>query len=182
MSRLTLTEKDHWKSRIENRINKAIEQVQSKDISLMPKIKALAELEAHRFLGTDELHSKIESIRHTRSELEKEQEQLESEMFSIALGKPARANQSYQIKNDFWHMHKTSQTRFEEVLLNHSIIGKEILKLRAEKDALIDTVWLATSNAQIRDLWGRVSTVLGDAATPLQQQILADGGSPPETL
>jgi len=58
--------------------------------------------------------------------------------------------------------------------LKDSAIGKEILKLRAEKDALLDTVWLATSSAQIRDLWSRVSEVLGDPATPLQQQILAE--------
>lgn len=29
MSRLTVTEKEHWKSRIEHRINRAIEKLQS---------------------------------------------------------------------------------------------------------------------------------------------------------
>ena len=60
----------------------------------------------------------------------------------------------------------------EDELLKDSPLGRQILKLRAEKDALLDTVWLATSSAQVRDLWSRVSAVLGEEVTPLQQQIL----------
>ena len=176
MSRLTLTEKEHWKSRIENRINRAIESLQAKDISLMPKIKVQAELEAHKSLGTDKLNAKLQSIRQQRKDLADQEEKLESAIYRAVLGEAATANQgSYQIESDFRTMLRQSQARFEEELLKNSSIGKEILKLRSEKDALLDTVWLATSSAQIRDLWSHVSEVLGDPATPLQQQILADG-------
>lgn len=183
MSRLTVTEKEHWKSRIEYRINRAIESLQLKEVTLMPNIKAKADLQAHKFLGTDVLHSKIESIRKQIKALDEEQDRLESEMYSIALGKLDTITQSsYQFKSDFWNMHRQSQQRFEDAFLRDSAIGREILKLREEKESLLDTVWLATSSAQMRDLWSRVSSVVGDDATPLQQQILAEGVKSPETI
>ena len=181
MSRLTATEKEHWKTRIEHRINRAIESLQLKDVALMPTIKAKADLQAHKFLGTDALHTRIEAIRKQIKALDEEQDRLDSEMYSIALGKLDCTQSRYSIKSDFWSMHRKSQERFEDELMKDSPIGREILKLREEKESLLDTVWLATSSTQIRDLWSRVSSVVGDDATPLQQQILAVGAESTET-
>jgi hypothetical protein len=69
----------------------------------------------------------------------------------------------------------------EEELLAETPLGQQILKLRAEKEALLDTVWLATSSSQIRDLWSRVSVVLGEEETPLQRQILSQDDPSRET-
>jgi hypothetical protein len=97
-------------------------------------------------------------------------------MYGQALGKEATQNPNdYRLANDFWSLHRKHQERIEDELLAQSELGRRILTLRAEKDALLDTVWLATSNAQIRDLWSHISVVLGDDSTPLQQQILDKG-------
>ena len=174
MSRLTVTEKEHWKSRIESRINKAIEHLESKDVSLMPTIREKAESEAHRSLGTLDVHTRIEAIQKQRDGLKTEQERLEQAMYRQALGESATRNQAeYYLRNEFNTLLRKSRERIEGELLKESASGREILKLREEKESLLDTVWLATSNAQIRDLWSRVSSVLGDDATPLQQQILS---------
>ena len=174
MSRLTVAEKEHWKSRIENRINKSIEALQAMDVTLMPSIRSKASIEAHRSLGTDKLHAKIEAISLQREALRVEQEQLEATMFRQALG-PNSVNQpTYSNRHEFNEMHRRAQLRTEEDLLRKTSIGKEIMKLREEKDALLDTVWLATSSSQIRDLWSRVSHVLGDDATALQKRILTE--------
>ncbi len=173
MSRLTVTEKEHWKQRIENRINKAIEALETQDAPLMPNIKAKADADAHVFLCTAEIHSKIEANKSQREALEAEFEMLEKAMHTVALGEEAvRSSRGYGTRSDFWHLHAKCSRRIESELLKESSIGREILKLRHEKEALLDTVWLATSNAQIRDLWSRVSVVLRDDATPLQQQIM----------
>lgn len=48
-----------------------------------------------------------------------------------------------------------------------------MLALRKEKEELLDTVWLATSGKQIKDLWQKVSDLLQQEPTPLQQDALA---------
>jgi hypothetical protein len=52
-------------------------------------------------------------------------------------------------------------------------IGREIAKLESEKDSLLDTIWLATSPTQIRQLWTKVGELLGDEPTTLERDALA---------
>ena len=63
----------------------------------------------------------------------------------------------------------------DELLADHEL-GGQVLKLRAEKDRLLDTVWLACSSAQIKQLWSSVTRLLGDEPTELERDTLA---SPP---
>jgi len=58
-------------------------------------------------------------------------------------------------------------------VLAESEIGRQILALQQEKDGLLDTVWLATSPAQVRTLWAKVAELLGDEQTRLQRDALA---------
>lgn len=174
MSHLTVTEKEHWKKRIENRIDKAIEALETKDASLMPKLKAKAATEAHVSLGIADFQNKIKAITDQHNMLENEKDKLKSSMYAQLLGEEAVRNGiHYRHDSDFLTMVRKRTESIESELLKNSAIGREILKLRHEKEALLDTVWLASSNLQIRDLWSRVSAVLGDDATPLQQQVLA---------
>jgi hypothetical protein len=46
-------------------------------------------------------------------------------------------------------------------------------RLEAEKDRLLDVVWLATSPGAIRQLWRTVGELLGDEPTPLEREALA---------
>lgn len=61
----------------------------------------------------------------------------------------------------------------EEELMEANPLGKQILTLRREQEELLDTVWLATSGAQIKELWQRVNDLLGQPPTPLQAKALA---------
>ena len=56
-------------------------------------------------------------------------------------------------------------------------LGQEILRLRREKENLLDTIWLATSPHQIRQLWQKVVELLGDEQTILQKEALAIGAT-----
>lgn len=137
MSRLTVIEKEHWKSRIEQRIDKSIEALQAMDITLMPMIRSKAAVEAHKSLGTEKLHARIGEISQQRDALRFEQEQLETTMHYQALGLNSVNQASYQNRHDFNAMLLKAQLRMEEALLGKSPLGKEIIKLRAEKDALL---------------------------------------------
>jgi len=57
---------------------------------------------------------------------------------------------------------------YEQELLNESPLGKKVLTLRREQEELLDTVWLAKSPVQIKNLWNQVSQLLGQRITDLQ--------------
>lgn len=61
--------------------------------------------------------------------------------------------------------------------------GQKILRLQDEPEELLDTVWLATSSIQIKELWSRVSKLLDQPPTGLQREALdipADSSSAEE--
>jgi hypothetical protein len=64
------------------------------------------------------------------------------------------------------------QKQFRAELLAQDPHGQRILKLEQDKEDLFDTVWLATSPSQIKELWSRVSTLLGEPPTGLQKEAL----------
>ena len=64
------------------------------------------------------------------------------------------------------------QAVHEDELLAETETGLRILKLRQEKDNLLDTVWLATSSKQIKELWSKVAELLDDDQTQLQRDAL----------
>ena len=61
----------------------------------------------------------------------------------------------------------------QESLLLKSEHGRRIVELRREKDNLLDTVWLATSSQQIKDLWTKVGELLQDEPTRLEREAIA---------
>ena len=65
------------------------------------------------------------------------------------------------------------QATHQDQLLAEDPVGREIARLEAEKDRLLDTVWLAASPAQIKQLWTKVGELLGDEPTTLEREALA---------
>ena len=51
-------------------------------------------------------------------------------------------------------------------------LGKQVLTLRGEKDNLLNTVWLATSCRQIKELWEQVNALLELKPTALEEKAL----------
>ena len=66
-------------------------------------------------------------------------------------------------------MIKARQVVHEETLLREHELGRQIAQLRLERENLLDTVFLATSPVQVRDLWQKVSDLLGDELSQLQR-------------
>ncbi|MBX3435797.1 MAG: hypothetical protein KF847_20965 [Pirellulales bacterium] len=60
----------------------------------------------------------------------------------------------------------------EQELLAADPLGQKILALELEREELLDTVWLATSRAQVKELWGRVLELLQQPPTALQAEAL----------
>ncbi len=57
---------------------------------------------------------------------------------------------------------------------------KQVLALRAEKEDLLDTVWLATSCSQVEELWEQVNALPEMKPTVLEEKALQPTPVEPE--
>ena len=67
---------------------------------------------------------------------------------------------------------KARAAAMETDILSESDLGKQVVSLRVEKDNLLDTVWLATSGSQVRELWEQMNALLGVTPTVLEGKAL----------
>ncbi len=68
---------------------------------------------------------------------------------------------------------KARAKALEGDILGQSDLGRQVLALREEKDNLLDTVWLATSSSQIKELWEQVNSLLELKPTALEEKALS---------
>lgn len=175
MPTLTITEKNHWKSRLEERLNKRIEAIWAEDPGLKERIADEAHQQAFVSLGVadlqaehDRLDAEIESLQERQHELIK--------CMLVALGGSPNAGNLYNSQHELTHRLEAAVKRRQQVvmeeLLQQSDQGRRILALEAEKANLLDTIWIASSPAQIRSLWTKLAEILSDEPTPLQREAL----------
>ena len=163
MSRLTVTEKEHWKERIERRVNRAIATLEAQDLSLMPGITAEADRLAHDALGTAEFHDKIEALNAQLITLKAEQERLERTMYARALGELAiRTHHDYRLRDDFRAKHRKLKEPIEERLLVQSPLARKSLNSGSKKRlCLIPCGWpLATRRFGNSGQWSPRSSAM----------------------
>ena len=176
MPGLTVTEKEHWKERIARRIDKRIEVLAAVDPNLMDRVQRQARQRALQSLGMAEMQAELDAVVAKQAELLRREEHAHRAMLAKARGVPVDGVDDCHAR--YAHREVTDaverrQAVHEEDLLAQEEQGKEILRLRHEKDDLLDTVWLATSTPELRSLWQKVADLLGDEPTPLQKQALA---------
>jgi hypothetical protein len=180
MSSLTVAEKEHWKNRIGRRIELKIECLLAADPNFLTRIEEQAQHRALESLGLAQLQAERDAIDAQKDQLQERDKQLHRQMLAIVRHVPVE-----EVTNDYYfnasqHSDITTaiakrRTVHEEELLSESETGKQVLRLREEKENLLDTVWLATSPAHIKALWQKVADLLGEAQTPLQIEALAIG-------
>lgn len=172
---LTVTEKEHWKNRISKRIDQRIEALSAEDPGFLVRVQEAARKQALKSLGIDKLHERRERIQKQRKSLDARDEATERSMLAAVRGVPVRDIRvsRYGTGEEIDSAVKKRQVPHEEQLLAKTKRGRDILRLRQEKDNLLDTVWLATSPKQIKDLWQQVDKMLGGEQTKLQRAALA---------
>lgn len=175
MSQLTVTEKNHWKERITRKIEHAIEKLYAKDKpTFLEEIGRAARQRAIASLGLAELKATVEQIKLANAQLDKDRVQAYREMLAILEGKPVEDVQSthytepYEVERAIARRAKVH----EQEILEGTELGRQVLALDREKEELLDTVWLATSGKQIKQLWQKVAELLDQRPTPFQQEAL----------
>ncbi len=171
---LTVREKEHWKDRIAARIDKRIDALSAENSNIMERIKEAARERALDSLGISTLDKRAERTKQQISSLEKEEARTYREIAAKLRGVPLRdvQDECYGIDREISAAVEKRQALHEDELLAESEMGQEILSLRQEKENLLDTVWLATSGKQIKDLWEKVDALLGNTQTELQRKAM----------
>jgi len=182
MPGLTATEKTHWRDSLAARIARAVERIKGRHLALFDRIARQAHAQALNTLGLAEAHAELETIKVEEVTLARRKKQTQKTMIAtlrsipideVADGFPIRYGSDLGLPHEVAEAITRRQSAHQEQLLADDPIGREIARLEAEKDHLLDTIWLATSPAQIKQLWTRVGELLGDEPTTLEREALA---------
>jgi hypothetical protein len=175
---LTVTEKEHGRQRIAARIERRIEALAAGDPGLMDRIRSEARRRAIASLGLAEWQAELDAVVEERKILDRREKRAQKAMVARLQGVPAEevsegAIHSYQFTQTVHAAVQKRQAVHEEELLAEHPVGRDVLRLRAEKENLLDVVWLASSPAQIKQLWAKVAALLGDEPSALEREALA---------
>jgi hypothetical protein len=176
MPGLTVAEKTHWRDRIAARIDKRIEAIAADDPSLLERVKRAARQRALESLGLAELQAELDTVVAERAALDRRERRTRRTMLARVRRVAVEDLEDHSYSCELHEINAAvvkRQAIHEDELLAADATGQRVLGLRAEKDRLLDTVWLATSPVQIRQLWTRVGALLGDEPTELEREALA---------
>lgn len=176
---ISVTEKEHIRELIEKRINAEIEKISTENRVDEDDIKAKAKKEAIVALGIespmgdlDALDAQIEKLQDKRSKLEFRT----LEILDINPEKQRNYGTHRQLINN---KIKSASVAYQNRLLEaHPNLGR-IVQLKAEMDSLLQTIWIATSNTQVKELFSYLNDLLG--TKPTQLEIMAQKIPPDQT-
>ena len=175
---LRVSEKTHWKERIAKRIEHRIETLVAKqDPTLLQRVSEAARQKAYESLAIDSHQRELEQIEKHKQEIERRERRLRAEQRTVINGTSVeveleRGGYYGRSDHEVEEAVKARAMALEADILAESDLGKQILTLREEKDNLLDTVWLATSSSQIKELWEQVNALLEVTPTPLEEKAL----------
>lgn len=162
---ITVTEKQELRDIINGRVEKKIQQLKMANETDFSKMEAEARKVAIHELGIGDYAQRHEDIEVAISRLNKEKDKLEKE-----------ACEKLGVKSD-WHRHDYIEERIksgQEIVVDRMMkghpVGLKILTLKKEQDRLLETVWIATSTAQVKELFERVNEILDEGSTPLGEK------------
>jgi hypothetical protein len=188
MPGLTVTEKNHWRDRIAARIGKAVERIKAQHPALFDRVKRQAHAQALESLGLADSYAELVAIKAEQAALARREKRAQRAMLAALRGTPIEeVADGFQMKygielplpSEAAEAITRRQAAYTEQMLADDPVGQQIARMEAEKDNLLDTVWLAASPSQIKQLWTKVSELLGDEPTPLEREALAIA-PPPE--
>lgn len=175
MSQLTVREKEHWKERISRKVDQAVDAILA-DASpgLLDRIAHQARERAVASLGIRDLQVRLDRIGEEEVELLKERQRIYRRMVTqvTGLSEDEQPGSYYSMPREIENAIRKRRELHEKELLGADELGCKVLALRREKEELLDTVWLATSGQQIKQLWQKVADVLRQPPTEFQKEAL----------
>jgi hypothetical protein len=171
---LTVKEKEHWKERISRKIDQAIDALCAEhDPAFHERTRIAARQRAIESLGIAEPQKRLAEIKNAKDALEAEERTVYRTMVSQVIKTDGLPDAVYLQQTAIDRAIRDRQKVHEKELLAADPLGRQILQLQLEQEDLLDTVWLATSPVQIKQLWNRVAEILNQKPTTLQQHALS---------
>ncbi len=170
---ITITEKQHWKERIESKINKRIDQIRLLDSKLFQHLDEQSRSAAITQANLAAEFSRLAQLDKDEAELKSNQNEILNTIHAALCGKDTSYSHYNCRGNIEEKLRRLKVTHLEELMRQHEQ-GREVLKLNSERDNLLDTVWLATSPKQVIALWQKVVNLLDGESTEMQKQILLE--------
>jgi hypothetical protein len=175
MTSLTVREKEHWKERITRKIDQAIESLYSLEKpTFLEEIDKNARKRAVESLGLTETRNRVEKLEEQRKLIDREKMELYRQMHARIVGKSVEEIHAHHHCEPYEVAAAVNRRALvhRREFLTATDVGRQVLELEREKEELLDTVWLATSGAQIKQLWAKVTDILQQQPTPFQQKAL----------
>ena len=182
MAGLTVTEKAHWKERIGLRIARRVEAIKARHPALFDRVRRQAHARALESLGLAGPYAELEAIQADEAGLARRRKAVQRAMLAQLRGVPPeevgdgfslRYGGELPLPQEAYDAIARRQAAHQERILADDPVGREIARWEAERERLLDTVWLACSPSQIKQLWAKVSELLGDEPTRLEGEALA---------
>lgn len=168
---ISISEKQHWKERIEKKIKQRIHALKSQNPTYFVNAESEAKLLAINELG---IATEFEELKHLNQEIDRMTEDLKTRICvtieKLSGEKPLHYN--VHVGRIDTLLQPYTARKLDE-LLQADKLGREVAKLESEKENLMDTIWLATSSRQMSDMWTKVLKLLDEEGTDFQREILA---------
>jgi len=167
---ISYAEKQHWKERIGSKLDARIQALKLQNPKFFQGIEAKARQQALASLG---ITAQLERMEQLDAEIDRMGEELKDiacALITTVSGKETERYYASRSKIDALlkpHIAKATQ----ELLRTHKL-GKQVADLEAEKENLMDTIWLATSPRQMSEMWIKALKLIGEETTAFQRDIL----------
>ena len=176
MPLLSVTETAFWQQRIGRKIDSKIEALTANEPGLLARVGQLARQQALQSLGLAQLQKELDAIVTQKEDLHRQEVRVHQAMLAVVRRVAVQEVAAGHFGGQHPEVSRTiakRQASHEEELLAQDEQGREILRLRREKEDLPDTIRLATAPPQLKELWKKISEMLGEELTQLQTTALA---------
>jgi hypothetical protein len=167
---ITVTEKQELKSIINKRIDRTVSQIETAQAKRIGELKekareqAISSLEVADFIAEErDSQASIKRIEEARDRMRNETAKRLGIEESCHYWKPQEKIEEI--------IEKETSRRYQ-ILLAETDFGAEIKRLEEEQEAMLETVWAATSSSQVKELFKRVNDVLRESPTALGAKAL----------
>jgi len=160
---LSVAEKMELVKMIEARVDKQIENLRADHKAEIEAMSKKAYPLALGKLGVVADVKQLIALEAQIEELTKRANKIEKRVFAFL--NPGDEGYRHNTRGQITESIEETQKRLVDALIAKTAWGKEIERLQAERVGVKTALLLATSNKQVKDLWVRVTSIIGDAGS-----------------
>ena len=169
---LTSNERAHWRQQLEARISKKIGKIEHANSKHLSAMRDRATEAAIKALGIGKQLKQLEYLELKKQEIDKDIDQIEH---ALRMRMPAKKRKNYYSKEEVANWIDEHRDVVMNELMTEDKVGQEILRLQDESAGLEDSFWLATSPAQITEIWKKVAELLGEKPGIVEAKAISVG-------